>query len=165
VISGNGIAWVADSNYQAALDSDSTHTLVALDDALRRRLSLNLTLGYLTPEEEAEVLLRIAREWKPGAPVQSDDQFAVGKVVQLGQAIRRRRADGELLSVPPPSISGYLGALRLSVRLPSLPLQDVVQLTMLGNAGADDLKALPGVLSEVFGLQAGDSDELGLNAF
>ena len=57
---GQGIAWVADSNYQA--ETDSVHTLVTLDDALKRRFSINLTLDYLTPEQEVEVLQHILTE-------------------------------------------------------------------------------------------------------
>ena len=59
-IDGRGIAWVADSNYQA--EQDSTHTLVTLDDALKRRFSINLTLDYLTTEQEVQVLHQILKE-------------------------------------------------------------------------------------------------------
>ena len=59
-IDGNGIAWVADSNYQA--EHDSTHTLVILDDALKRRFTINLTLDYLTAEQEINVLQHILEE-------------------------------------------------------------------------------------------------------
>ena len=51
---------MADSNYQA--ETDSVHTLVTLDDALKRRFSINLTLDYLTPEQEVEVLQHILTE-------------------------------------------------------------------------------------------------------
>ena len=44
-INGQGIAWVADSNYQA--EEDSTHTLVTFDDALKRRFFFkNLSNSY-----------------------------------------------------------------------------------------------------------------------
>ena len=54
------IAWIADSNYQA--EQDSTHTLVTLDDALKRRFSVNLTLDYLSTEQEAMVLHHILKK-------------------------------------------------------------------------------------------------------
>ena len=57
---GKGIAWVADSNYQA--EQDSTHTLVTLDDALKRRFSINLTLDYLSAGQEVEVLHHLSKE-------------------------------------------------------------------------------------------------------
>ena len=59
-IDGRPISWVADSNYQA--EQDSTHTLVTLDDALKRRFTINLTLGYLSAEQEVQVLHHIIRE-------------------------------------------------------------------------------------------------------
>jgi len=55
--SGEGIAWVSDSNYQA--ESDSVHTLVTFDDALKRRFTLQLTLDYLTAAQEIQVLEHI----------------------------------------------------------------------------------------------------------
>jgi MoxR-like ATPase len=57
-----GVAWIADSNYQAV--QDGTHTLVTLDDALRRRFTVNLNLDYLAPEQEADILRRIYKEMK-----------------------------------------------------------------------------------------------------
>jgi MoxR-like ATPase len=59
-IDGRGIAWTADSNYQAA--SDSTHTLVTLDDALNRRFSIQLTMDYLSAPEETLVLQHLLKE-------------------------------------------------------------------------------------------------------
>lgn len=59
-INAREIAWIADSNYQA--EQDSTHTLVTLDDALKRRFSVNLTLDYLSTEQEAMVLHHILKE-------------------------------------------------------------------------------------------------------
>ena len=60
-----GVAWIADSNYQAV--QEGTHTLVMLDDALRRRFTVNLTLDYLAPEQEADILRRIYKEMKNDA--------------------------------------------------------------------------------------------------
>ncbi len=57
------VAWVADSNYQA--ENDSTHTLVTLDDALKRRFTVHLTLDYLSAEQEEQVLRNLMREdWR-----------------------------------------------------------------------------------------------------
>lgn len=65
-IDGRKIAWVADSNYQA--EQDSTHTLVTMDDALKRRFSVNLTLDYLSSEQEFRALQHILNKanerWK-----------------------------------------------------------------------------------------------------
>jgi hypothetical protein len=59
-LDGSKIAWVADSNYQA--EGDSTHTLVTLDDALKRRFTINLTLDYLDLYQEIQVLHHISTE-------------------------------------------------------------------------------------------------------
>ena len=58
-LDGSKVAWVADSNYQA--EGDSTHTLVTLDDALKRRFTINLTLDYLDLLQEVQVLQHICR--------------------------------------------------------------------------------------------------------
>ena len=59
-LDGSKIAWVADSNYQA--EGDSTHTLVTLDDALKRRFTINLTMDYLDLPQEIQVLHHLLEE-------------------------------------------------------------------------------------------------------
>jgi hypothetical protein len=54
------VGWVADSNYQA--EDSSMHTLVPLDDALKRRFTINLTLDYLSPSQEVDVLNQLMLE-------------------------------------------------------------------------------------------------------
>lgn len=183
-VDGKMIAWVADSNYQA--EQDSTHTLVTLDDALRRRFSMNLTLDYLTAEDEIQVLRHLHAESTPeqrssffsqfrkgdakggkgeaGAP-EKDDQIV--KVVRLGNLIRKHRADGNLHSVPPPTIYGYLSFLRMAKALPHLNMQQVALATMLGNASLADRQHISGVLNESFGIKLAQDDDptLGGNLF
>jgi len=62
-IDGSKTAWVADSNYQR--ENYDVHTLVTFDDALKRRFGVNLTLDYLTAEQEVQVLQHITREVEP----------------------------------------------------------------------------------------------------
>lgn len=151
-IDGSDIAWVADSNYQA--DSDATHTLVTLDDALKRRFTIHLTLDYLSAEQEVQVLNHLI------------DQYALGegarelapRVVGLGHAIRQQRHEGSLQTVAPPTIYGYLSMLRMARSLPGLTMKDIAFSTMLGNAGIDDTKLAGATFNEVFGLQT-DLDE------
>lgn len=59
-LDGSKVAWVADSNYQA--EGDSIHTLVTLDDALKRRFTINLTMDYLDLPQEIQVLQHILKE-------------------------------------------------------------------------------------------------------
>jgi len=152
-LSAHGIAWVADSNYQAA--HDSTHTLVTLDDALRRRFGSNLTMDYLSGDLEAVVLEHLIEE-------SSDfhaDADLINRVVRLGQIIRRHRSEGSLQSVVPPTIYGYLAFLRKAHKMPELMHQHVAQATLLGNASRRDQELIPGILQEVFGIQTANEDE------
>jgi len=152
-IDGRGIAWVADSNYQA--ESDATHTLVTFDDALRRRFTINLTLDYLSAEQEAQVLHHLVADGQ----LKPVNDALIAKIVRLGQVIRRHRSEGSLLSVPPPTIYGYLAFLRMVQALPHLSIQQVATATLLGNASPDDRKLSSGVFNEVFGLQAEQEDD------
>jgi hypothetical protein len=89
------------------------------------------------------------------------------KVVQLGNVIRRQRADGNLQSLAPPTIYGYLAFLRMAQALPHLSLQQVALATLLGNASLEDRKHVASVFNEVFGLQPGHEDDptMGGNLF
>jgi MoxR-like ATPase len=152
-IDGRGIAWVADSNYQ--VETDATHTLVTFDDALRRRFTVNLTLDYLPAEQEMQVFQHLIAE---GQFKKVEDDL-IAKVVMLGQVIRRHRSEGNLLSVPPPTIYGYLALVRMAQALPHLSIQQVALATLLGNASPEDRKHVSAVFNEVFGLQAGEDDD------
>lgn len=152
-VSARRTAWVADSNYQAA--SDAVHTLVTLDDALKRRFTVNLTLDYLTAEQETEVLREVI------GPVE-EEEFAnelILQAVQLGHIIRSNKQDGNLQSVVPPTISGYLAFYNMTCTLPHLSRQQVVMTTMLGNASPEDQKQVAGVLNQVFGFQRDESED------
>jgi hypothetical protein len=163
-IDGRGMAWVADSNYQA--ENEATHTLVTFDDALKRRYTVNITMDYLSAEQETMVLREILKKEKPRGFQKSDEEL-IEKVVQLGHAIRRQREEGNLHSAPPPTISGYLAFLRMSVRLRHLSLQQVALATLLGHCSREDSKQATAVLNEVFGLQAIDAEDpaMGVNLF
>ncbi|MCB2231728.1 AAA family ATPase [bacterium] len=152
-ISGHGIAWIADSNYQAA--HDSTHTLVTLDDALRRRFGSNLTIDYLPSELESVVLQSLA-EQSLQIGVESE---LVNQIVLLGRLIRRHRSEGNLQSLVPPTIHGYLSFLRKAHSMPGMTHQQVAQATILGNADTKDKELLPSVMQEVFGMRNPEEDK------
>lgn len=82
----------------------------------------------------------------------------ISKVVRLGQLIRQHRAQGNLQSVPPPTIYGYLAFLRMAAILPHLSTQQLINATLLGNASMEDRKFATGVFNEVFGIQAEQDD-------
>jgi len=152
-IDGQTIAWVADSNYQA--EEDATHTLVTLDDALKRRFNINLTLNYLTAEQEVQVIQHLIQEGE----LKKIHKDVILKVVRLGQVVRRHKSEGNLQSVPPPTIYGYLAFLRMVQSLPHLSLQQIAVTTLLGNATGEDQKHISAVFNEVFGLQAGQEED------
>ena len=90
------------------------------------------------------------------------DRDLIVKVVELGNVIRRHRSEGNLQSVPPPTIYGYLAFLRMAQVLPHLSLQQVALATLLGNASIEDRKHVASVFTEVFGLQAAQEDDLAM---
>jgi hypothetical protein len=87
------------------------------------------------------------------------DHGLIMKVVQLGNVIRRHRSEGNLQSVVPPTIYGYLAFIRMTQALPHLSLQQVALATLLGNASPGDRKYVASVFNEVFGLQALQDDD------
>ncbi len=147
-IDGTRISWVADSNYQA--DSDATHTLVTLDDALKRRFSINLTLGYLPDEQEEQVLQYLIGNGE----ISSEVRDLIPGVIRLGNEIRNQKLDGNLQSITPPTIYGYLALLRLHQAMPYTTLQDAMNSTLLGNANMEDSKLASTLFNRIFGLQS-----------
>ncbi|MCK4787824.1 MAG: hypothetical protein KAV87_28980 [Desulfobacteraceae bacterium] len=95
-----------------------------------------------------------------------DDEIII-KAVQLGNVIRRHRSEGNLQSIPPPTIYGYLSFLHMAQALPHLNLQQIALTTLLGNATLEDRKYVSSVFNEVFGLQVDDEDDptMGGNLF
>jgi hypothetical protein len=163
-IKGMGIAWIADSNYQA--ESDATHTLVVFDDALKRRFVNNITMDYMSHEQEIQILKEIIKVEPLLAPVVPSDEL-IDKVVKLGQEIRSQKLEGNLLSVPMPTICGYLAFLRMAGRLPHLTPQELSMYTLLGLCSKEDRRQVTGVLNKVFGLQTVDAEDpsIGINHF
>ena len=87
------------------------------------------------------------------------DPDLIAKVVQLGNIIRRYRAEGKLQSVAPPTIYGFLAFLRMAVAMPHMTVHQVALATLLGNGSTEDQKYVANVFNEVFGLQAVDEDD------
>lgn len=158
------IGWIADSNYQA--ENDATHALALFDDALKRRFGYNITLEYLSAEQDIMVLKEILKKEKPRGCQKSDEEL-IEKAALLGHAIRRQREEGNLLSAPPPTIGGCLAFVRIAMRLRHLSLQQIALSTLLGHCSREESKQASAVLNEVFGLQAVDAEDpaLGVNLF
>jgi hypothetical protein len=150
-IDGRNIAWIADSNYQA--EREYSHSLVPFDDALKRRFTVNITLGYLTPKQEAYALAHLMQKRYGKSMV---NQELIKQVVKLGMEIRSYRMEGMLKSVPPPTIYGYEAFLRMAMAMPHLSAQQVANMTLLGAAWREDEKHISAILGKIFGVQ-GDS--------
>ncbi len=128
---GQGIAWVADSNYQA--EQSATHTLVTLDDALKRRFTINLTLDYLTAEQEVQVLGYI---FNANGGVRSCRAHRQG-----GATGQRRPAASQRGEPADADAAHHLRLHGVSENGPGAAargLQQVALATLLGNAGSDD---------------------------
>ena len=75
----------------------------------------------------------------------------IEKVVELGAKIRKKRLEGNLLSVVPPTLCGYPAFLRVAQHLPHLDLRQVAMVTLLGNASLEDRQEALGLVNQVFG--------------
>ncbi len=141
-----GVAFIADSNYQAA--GSGVHTLVSFDDALKRRFGIQITLSYLTAEQEVAVLQNISKEmgWNVS-------ESLILTVVKLGQIIRAKKGGGGLASIVPPTIYGYLSFLRMAISLPEMGPTQVALVTLLGNAESGEQNEVFEAVNEVFGIK------------
>lgn len=160
-LSGNDICWVADSNYQA--EGDSHFSLVPLDTALKRRFSVNVTIDYLDPEMEMKILEFIID--RDTNLKQNPD--LIKEVVRLGNLIRQNRLQGNLLSVPPPTIYGYLTYYKMATSLTHLSKQMIAKVTLLGHANTQDQKFIPSIFNEIysFNFENDDKETLASNLF
>lgn len=152
-ISGQNIAWVADSNYHT--DDTSTHVLVTQDDALKRRWTISIAFDYLSQEQEIEIL----RYHMKGGYLPEVGQERLFKIVELGHAIRRRRSEGALASLASPSIYGYSAFLRAVHRHPHFSPQEVCEFTLLGSSSQKDREEVRGLVADVFRLGASNRQE------
>lgn len=152
-IDGRGICWIADSNYQA--ESDSVHTLVTLDDALKRRFSVNLTLDYLPAALEIQVMTELAKR----SGFYNIDPKTITMLIYLGNAIRAEKMNGELTSIAPPTIDGYFTFLKMHNVLNHFSLQEIASSTILGNASKDDEKQASQLFSQFFGMHMAEEEE------
>jgi MoxR-like ATPase len=156
-VQGKGIGWIADSNYQAA--SENVHTLVTFDDALKRRFTANITLNYLSAEDEELILDQIVHK----TPGLKPDPELTAKIVALGNQIRSQRAEGNLQSLAPPSLYGYIVLFRKVQRLKHLDFKLHAMATLLGNASSTDLKLCNILVNQILGYKGMEDRESVLN--
>ena len=143
-------SWIADSNYQ--VEEEATHSLVPFDEALKRRFAYQVTLPWLSAEQEVEVLRRLLARRLSEAQRNRLGEETVRNVVKLGNVIRARRAESTLASLVPPTIFNYLAFLELLART-NWSAWDAACVTLIGNVSSRDAKLLPAVFNEAFGLE------------
>jgi hypothetical protein len=83
----------------------------------------------------------------------------INQVVDLGREIRRQRAEGNLQSLVPPTIYGYLAFFRVVRAIDHLSLKQVAQCTLLGNASPEDQGHAASLFNNVFGLARPEEDD------
>lgn len=144
-IDGSKIAWILDGSFREKMEAIDPES--PLNDAFKRRCTINLRMDHLSSEQELLVLNQLCAEDR-GKKV---DNMLLEDVVHLGQVIRRNKTEGNLRSLPPPGIYGYLAFLRMAHSLPHLSLQQIAMSTLLGNAGVEDQETAMRAFNEVFG--------------
>jgi len=88
------------------------------------------------------------------------------KIVKLGHIVRQQRSEGNLQSVVPPTIYGYMSFIRMAIAMPHMNFQQVALVTLLGNASNDDRHSITNIFTEVFGVLSIDDDPtMGGNLF
>lgn len=148
-LSTEGITMLLDSNYQGHGSHGSYYALTELDTALRRRLCLSVTMGYLPAEHEEAICRRLLEH--EGHSCNAHMQQIIRQTVRLGSVIRTAKADGSFYSLGPPTIESYLTAIRLSLQLPGYSLWTILENTLLGMASEDDHKRFPELFSKLRG--------------
>jgi hypothetical protein len=88
------------------------------------------------------------------------DLELISNVVNLGEAIRRNKAEGNLQSLVPPTINGYKSFIRKSKSKNDLRL--VAMSTLLGHVSKDDENLAASVYNEIFGILPADDEDLNL---
>ncbi len=142
-ISTDGVAFLADSNYQA--QDVAVHTLATFDESLKRRFRYNTTVMYQSPAVESIILRHICSD----EGIAYDEEVLAG-IVKLGGKVREAKAAGKLVSLPPPTISAYLSILKIVRILPGLELRTLLENSILGNATNDDRKLFPALYHDTF---------------
>lgn len=150
IIKGQGIGYIADSNYQAMYDA--VHTLVTFDDALKRRFDVNISLSYL---DEEIILTRIVRHITRNEP----DRELISKIVTLGNLIRSQKTEGNLQSLPPATIQGYVSLYRKAIKLKHYDFKVHALSTLMGNASMDDQKLSNILLNQILGYKGIEDTE------
>ncbi len=164
------VSAIADSNYQPGVRAG--YELQPMDEAVRRRLAVQLELEQLPADIEEQLLAEIAGIGPdvtlhavapaPARPVRRvvSSEFVSG-LMRIAAVLRREQAEGNLRSVAPPTLFNMTTVIHLAELLPGHTLEDLALVTLLGNATPEDqARYVPGVLAEALGLETDDAESI-----
>jgi MoxR-like ATPase len=134
------VCWLTDSNYA---DTTGEYSLVRLDQALSRRLSLSIEMFHPGEEQECAIL----RTLVPGSAPEE-----LARIVRLAAGVRRARAERSLMDVPPPALDACAAFLRMRAKLPHVPVENLVFSTVLANCAPADRSRAGDLFANTFGV-------------
>ncbi len=139
------VCWLGDSNYA---DTTGEYSLVKLDEALHRRLSIAVEMFHPGEEQECAILKTLVAE--------SDPEELV-RIVRLASDVRKARAERSLLSLPPPSLDGCAQFLKMRRMLPHVQVETLAFSTVLSSCAPADRPKAGDMLAKIFGVTARSS--------
>ncbi len=137
VIGSKKIAWLFDSNYQAAQDENLYFELSQFDEALKARNTVNLTFDYLDIHQEVEVLKKLLKD-----QFESDfSEILIIKLVEISAEIRKEKLQGKYPTLPMPTFRQYMGFFHLA-KAQKLTEETLFDVTIFGFASESDQESL-----------------------
>lgn len=134
---GKKIAWIFDSNYQAAQDERFFFELSQFDEALKARNTVCLTFDYLSQQQEIDILSSsLSAEDRKDIP-----DMVLALLVEMAANIRQGKFEGKYEALPMPTFRQYLGFLKLLKR-GHLTVERLAEVVLFGFASEEDLVEL-----------------------
>ncbi len=145
VIGVKKLAWLFDSNYQAAQDENFFFELSQFDEAFKARNTVCLTFEYLNIFQEVGILKKLLKE-----QFQKDfSEILLFKVVEVSAKIREEKLKGKFPSLPMPTFRQYLGFFNLA-NANKLTEEILFDVTIFGFATKEDHTALEDIYQEIY---------------
>ncbi len=142
---GNKIAWLFDSNYQAAADNNLHFELSPFDEALKARNTIMLNMDYLNIEQEIGILREYSTINKKSEIIPNEMLY---ELVEMASYIRQAKNRGELAALPMPTFRQYFAFLRMAAST-NLETEDLFEVVFFGLGNNADKTALKSVQQEI----------------
>jgi hypothetical protein len=145
VIGIKKLAWLFDSNYQAAQDENFFFELSQFDEAFKARNTVCLTFDYLSIFQEVSILKKLLKE-----QFQKDfSEILLFKVVEVSAKVREEKLNGKFSSLPMPTFRQYLGFFNLA-NANKLTEKILFDVTIFGFATKVDRTALEDIYQDIY---------------